>query len=246
MEVNDVNMKTVKGSMTPKRVSYHHGDLRNALLEAALRLVGEQGAEGFSLREAARAVGVSPSAAYRHFADRESLLAALAAQGHAELATAMERAIRRLEAPEGSKERAVAVLAAIGEAYVEFGVRHPSYFRVMFGQCANLGELDAVCAATGRDTFQILVDSLDGLVAAGVVPRAVREGAEIAAWAAVHGLTGLLVDGALELTARGRADAMRVVGRTLLLGLGCDPKLLEANAPVVKVDPRVKGGVPRE
>src|SRR5512144_3334234 len=90
------------------RARYHHGDLRNALLETALRLVSERGAEGFSLREAARAVGVSPGAAYRHFADKAALLGALSADGHARLAVAMQRALAQLSSPPGSPAHAAA------------------------------------------------------------------------------------------------------------------------------------------
>ena len=75
--------------MIPTRPTYHHGDLRNSLIQAALALVAERGVEGFSLREAARTVGVSPSACYRHFADREELLAAVAHEGLDTLAEEM-------------------------------------------------------------------------------------------------------------------------------------------------------------
>src|SRR5689334_8708216 len=127
--------RSVKTTSAPNRASYHHGDLRNALLQTALRLVAERGPEGFSLREAAREVGVSPSAAYRHFADKEALLYALALDGHARLANAMERALGRVAGERGTAAHAAAALNAIGEAYVEFAVRHPSHFRVMFGPC---------------------------------------------------------------------------------------------------------------
>src|SRR5512142_1408312 len=101
---------------------YHHGDLRNALVAAALKLVAKQGVEGFSLREAARAVGVSPAAAYRHFADRSALLRALAHEGLARLALELEDAVASAPGAPGSPARAAAELAALGAAYVEFAV----------------------------------------------------------------------------------------------------------------------------
>lgn len=229
-------MKDVKTAPEPRKDRYHHGDLRNALLETALRLVAERGAEGFSLREAARAVGVSPGAAYRHFADKAALLGALAADGHARLAAAMERALARLSPAAGTAAHAVESFLALGEAYIDFAVAHPSHFRVMFGPCKP-GEEDLAClAAQGRDTFQILVDVLDELVAAGVVRAEARAGAELPAWSTVHGLASLLVDGALTLSARERGDALRHAARVLLIGFGCPPRHVPAARPVT-VDP---------
>ena len=85
--------------MIPTRPTYHHGDLRNSLIRAALALVAERGVEGFSLREAARTVGVSASACYRHFSDREELLAAVAHEGLDTLAEEMRAAAAKHEGP---------------------------------------------------------------------------------------------------------------------------------------------------
>ncbi len=218
-------MGVVKETVTPARAAYHHGDLRRSLLDTALRLIAEHGPEGFSLREAARAVGVSPAAAYRHFADKPALLAALAAEGHGRLAEAMEKAAARVEAPD-PRARAMAALGAIGQAYVEFAVRNPSFFRVMFGTSLREAGFEPCCAPSGRDAYQVLSDMLDGLVECGAVPPERRAGAEIPTWAAVHGFSRLVVDGALPLSARQRADAYRCLSRSQLLSLGCDPALL--------------------
>ena len=215
----------MKAASSPTRDSYHHGDLRNALLETAARLVAERGPEGFSLREAAREVGVSP------------LMAALAVEGHARLATQMERALAKVPCKPGTKAHAVAAFAAIGEAYVDFAVRHPSHFRVMFGPCLEEEGFAPGLAPSGRDAFQILVDVLDALVTAGAVDARARAGAEIAAWSGVHGMAALLVEGALPLPPRGRADAVRGLARTLLVGLGCDPALAPAPGAPVDGDP---------
>jgi AcrR family transcriptional regulator len=230
-------MNSVKSSPRPKR-GYHHGDLKNALVTTALRLVAERGPEGFSLREAAREVGVSPGAAYRHFADRTALLAALAADGHGRLATAMERALARVPGPAGTAAHGAASLGAIGEAYVEFAVRHPAHFRVMFGPCTAMEGFIPGCAPSGRDAFQILVDTLDGLAAVGAMDASLRDSAALVAWSSVHGLAGLIVEGALEMGARDRAGAVEAVTRTLLLGLGAPPELLVQARETPSVDPR--------
>jgi AcrR family transcriptional regulator len=213
----------------PSGRPYHHGDLRHALLEAALKLVSSKGAEGFSLREAAREVGVSPAAAYRHFEDRKALLSALASDGMWRLAVAMEKAVASAPGAAGSPARAAAEFLAVGQAYVEFAVRHPSHFQVMFGPWCDhqdLTEEPAEARLDGRDAFQILVDTLDGLVRSGAVPPAAREGAEIAAWASVHGLASLLVAGALPLDLKEWRQALTLIVRTQLQGMGCAPGLL--------------------
>jgi len=228
----------------PSKARYHHGDLRNALLEAALALISKQGVEAFSLREAARAVGVSPAAAYRHFEDKAALLAALAAEGMGRLALAMEGAMARAAGARGSAARATAEFVQMGAAYVEFAVANPARFRVMFGPWCDHPELCQIppeAAPTGRDPYQILVDALDGLARAGAIALSARAGAEIAAWASVHGLATLLVEGSLRLSAEEQAGALQAILRTLLLGLGCRPAALGAaggRSRTVVPDPR--------
>lgn len=225
--------------MTPpqERESYHHGDLRNALIEAAVRLIAERGAEGFSLREAGRLVGVSPTAAYRHFADKSALLGAVASDGFSRLAAAMERGMARAPGAAGSAERAVARMAAVGEAYVDFALRHPSHFRIMFGPWLR----DTACVPgagpSGKDPFQLLVEALDEAQAAGVIPARARDGAEVVAWSAVHGFAALVVDGTLPLGSKERSAALRRVLTGVLLGLGADASRLEP-VEAVKIAPR--------
>ena len=115
--------------MLPTRPTYHHGDLRNSLIQAALTLVAERGVDGFSLRGAARTVGVSPSACYRHFADREALLAAVAHEGLDKLADDM----RAAAAPytEVTPYDAVRRFWSYSSAYLHFALYHPAHFRVM-------------------------------------------------------------------------------------------------------------------
>jgi AcrR family transcriptional regulator len=240
-QVNDVNMSPMAvRADAPARASYHHGDLRNALLQAALKLVAKKGIEGFSLREAARAVGVSAAAAYRHFDDRSALLAALALDGMGRLAARMEEALSRAPGTPGTPARAAAELSAIGAAYVEFAVANPSHFRVMFGPWCeqHIEDLDPEVFPTGRDPFTVLTDTLDGLVRAGAIAPAARAGAEIPVWSGVHGLASLLVERSLQLGPAERAQAYGVLSRTLALGLGMSPALLGPAASPPVADPR--------
>src|SRR5271163_5310425 len=108
---------------TPRRDSYHHGDLKRALTSAALSLVAEKGPKGFTLTEAARRAGVSAAAPYRHFADKAHLLATVAEQGFRELHTALTTAAEAAIDP-------TARLIGIGRAYVRWAVAHPDHYRV--------------------------------------------------------------------------------------------------------------------
>jgi AcrR family transcriptional regulator len=244
--VSGVNIAPMRTRVAPRRGGYHHGDLRNALVAAALKLVAKHGVEGFSLREAARAVGVSPAAAYRHFQDRSALLKALAHEGLARLALKMEQAVATAPGAPGSPARAAAELAGIGAAYVEFAVAHASHFRVMFGPWCDLAdELAPELLPHGRDPLQLLVDTLDGMVRVGAITAAARQGAETFAWSAVHGFAALLVEGGLPFGAAERAQAYGVVQRMILLGLDVSPELagppLGATLPGLRLErPRRK------
>jgi AcrR family transcriptional regulator len=116
-----------KRTTTGSRSSYHHGDLRRALLDTALRLIAEEGSSSFTLREVARRAGVSHAAPYRHFANKTALLAAVAEEGFRTLRTRLLEAGTRLPA------EPLARLQTLGVEYVRFAVEHPSHFRVMFG-----------------------------------------------------------------------------------------------------------------
>jgi AcrR family transcriptional regulator len=230
-----------KTELARSRAAYHHGDLRNALIAAAVDLIAEKGVEGFSLREAARAVGVSPAATYRHFADREALLAAVSFDGFHRLALRMRVATERRGGPRDPRARAAADLAAVGAAYVDFAVESPAQFRVMFGPwCALAAGLPEAMVEEG-DPFSFLVAVLDRLVETGAIPAERRPGAELAAWSLVHGFASLLVEDAIELTAEPRAAAYAGLARTLLVGLGCDPSLLGPARAGPRAVPRKHG-----
>lgn len=173
---------------------FHHGDLRQALLVESLRLLEANGPEGFSLREAARGVGVSPAAAYRHFADKGALLAALAGEGFARLATAMEQAM------EAAGTDPVARLRANGRSYVEFAVAEPAMFSLMFGPFGAGGShaIAGVGAVTGLSAYELLCRALDELVASGCISAKRRAGAETLLWTSVHGLSVLAIAGVMQ------------------------------------------------
>lgn len=191
------------------RATYHHGNLRTALVDAGLALTRTGGSSALVLRDAARVAGVSPSATYRHFADRESLLAAVAIRIQEQMASRM--------VAEPSAIRARGRLRAVGLGYIGFALAEPGWFDVAFSDipAREGGLLPAPLAA--------LVDALDALVAEGELTRGARAGAEWPCWSAVHGFALLALRGPL----RGqpddvlRAEAERTVD-AIITGLLAD------------------------
>lgn len=169
--------------MIQEKPSYHHGDLRAALVDAALAILASDEAADLSLRAVARRAGVSPGAPYRHFPDRLSLLSAVAAVGYGRLLSTLQAV-----APEPSSREELASLAV---AYVEFALRHPGLFRVMFAEGCDRSSAERVDA----------VAAITGFLASGV-ERALspEDPAPMATglWSLVHGLAFLHLDGKLD------------------------------------------------
>jgi len=182
------------------RDTYRHGDLRQALLSAGIEMAREGGPDSVVLREATRRAGVSPNAAYRHFADRQALLVAVSASAQGFVADSMEGA--RYEVPTTSDPvlDARARLRAVGEGYLGFARREPGLFRAAFtvpDDLANSGS-PAKAGAFGLTPFQVLGAVLDELVTVGALPAERRANAELLAWSTVHGLGMLVIDGPLR------------------------------------------------
>jgi len=211
---------------SPDKKPYHHGALHSALVEASIALARAGGPDRVILREAARAAGVSHSAAYRHFADREALLAEVSRFARNELAAEMRRRVKRAKVP---RRR----LRAVGTAYIDFALTEPGLFRTAFTShpaTSRDAEHNPAPAAedpahttTGADPFDVLGQVLDEAQAAGLLDPRRRPGAEIAAWSAVHGLAGLLLDGPLPTSAAAikfsRGQVLDLIERGLLNGV---------------------------
>ena len=177
--------------------SYHHGNLRNALLEAAVELGREGGPAAVGIRELARRTGVSPTAVYRHFTDRDDLLRAVAGVGVAELEEYMLRTVGRVRRTDPA-ERARRTLRAIGQAYVDFALEEPGLFAVA---------LNAVTFADLTAPYRLLTGALDECAERGFVDQSKRHGAELICWAGVHGFSMLHGTGPLRDAPRRERDA---------------------------------------
>ena len=193
------------------RSSYHHGNLREALLEAAEALIAESGPDHFTLADACRRAGVSTAAPYRHFEDRNALLEAVCMRAFDGLGAATASAQAPFEP--GSVE---AILAS-GKAYLAYALESPERFRLMFGRNPELKSRPMV-ELVGRSCFQCLLQSVSLFLAArdrageDPLPLALR------LWSLVHGVSSLAIDGPMEIIAPG-SDPDRIIdsaGRAIL------------------------------
>lgn len=207
---------TSKPAAKRARRTYHHGDLATALLDAADTLVAEKGPTGFSLREAARIVGVDPAACYRHYRDRDAILQALARRGFTRLAATFADVVESAR-----RKKPVDVVRALGHAYFQFAIATPSSFRAMFGG----NGFDA------RDP-RLRGDYRDGVGAYERLQRAIAawfdadglsldlDDATLALWSGMHGFAMLVIDGALLFNHAAHRDRIAdAVLTTLIAGL---------------------------
>lgn len=191
--------------------SYHHGRLREALVEEAIAAARESGPSGLGLRELARRVGVSHNAAYRHFAHREDLVGEVAAHAMDRLVAAMRARLDELDGPDAQDGldpvvRARLRLAAVGRAYVEFALAEPGLFRVAF----TADPRGAVAGAMLTEgPYLVLCQVLDEMVEVGFLAPPARVGADVTCWSLVHGFSVLNLDGPLAgATPAERATAL--------------------------------------
>lgn len=190
-------------SAGPTSASYHHGDLRRALIETALTMVREEGAWNFTLREVARRAGVSHAAPYNHFPEKAALLAEVGVLGFEALRREMEAGASAL--PHSARE----ALSGIGAAYIRFGVENPAHYRLMFGaELAERGRHPVLDEAADA-AFAVLARALEQGQLAGEVRRDSVPEQALSAWSLVHGLTTLLIDRRLMFLGVSTAEAER-------------------------------------
>jgi AcrR family transcriptional regulator len=185
---------------TSARPTYHHGDLRRALVAEGLALARAGGPDAVTLREAARRLGVSPAAIYRHYPDREALFGAVACEARRQLALGMLAAMDGVDATDPTAV-AIGRLRAIGQAYLDVGRDEPALLATAFTPAPQPPDMD-----DEPNPWRILNQALDELVATGAMPPERRHGAEIVAWSIVHGYTLLRTNRAFESVPAGQGD----------------------------------------
>ncbi len=171
--------------------AYHHGNLRQALVDQAARTIRDTGVEALTLRDVGERLRVSRTALYRHFADKQALLAAVAAQGF--------RAFRQAlaEAWEPSRHDPAGFID-MGRAYVRFARDNASFYRVMFGGFVDKVQCDPALADEAGSAFSVLVSAIAELQAKGAVRDGDPQGLAVYVWASSHGLALLAIDGQLS------------------------------------------------
>lgn len=198
---------------------YHHGDLRNALVDAGLALLATEGIAGFNLRAVAQRAGVSHAAPYRHFEDKQALIAAIAEEGFYKLVGHLQAGV------DASQDAAREQLHGMGQAYVRFALDNPDQLRLMFsGTEIERGRYPSLYAAS-KKAFHLLT----GLIAKGqdegTIVRGNLEAQAIVVWSTIHGLAILLVEKQFPGMAEEPAQvesATRLTIETLHIGL--EPK----------------------
>ncbi len=177
---------------------YHHGNLRRALLDEALRTIQAYGVGHLTLRTVGAKLGVSRSALYRHFTDKPALLAAVGSEGFRMLGQAISDAWDR-------NGRGRAGFEAMARAYVQFAVAHPSHYRVIFGGFIESATKDEDFIREASAAFQVLVDALIDQQNAGLIRRDDPVLMARFVWAVVHGISMLIIDGQLRETGQREA-----------------------------------------
>ena len=180
-----------------KKNTYHHGDLKGALVRTALLLIEEHGVKGLALSDAARLTGVSVAAPYRHFKDKEALLAEIAAEGFALFRDTLARAAA--SQPKDKAKR----LVQLGLAYVEFALEHPSHFKVMWEGVIPKDNYPAVQQAA-HESYLILQQAVLDLLPRSSPDR--QQALIAAAWSIVHGYAALTLGGEFEIVGAHQGD----------------------------------------
>lgn len=206
----------VKKAPSARPDTYHHGDLRTALIDAGLEILRADGAHSLSLREAARRVGVSHMAPYRHFPDKESLMAAIAQEGFLRLGRRVAEAV----AKHGHDSKAQLEAAAV--AYTLFALEDTEHLRVMFGGFIPNREKFPKMREAATANFRALCSILEGCRASGAIGAGDTQRQALTAWASVHGIAMLLLENQLQFLEIDRQKAEEVtrgIARTIILGL---------------------------
>jgi AcrR family transcriptional regulator len=203
----------MKSEAPQPRESYHHGKLKEALLEAGLKALETADPDGLSLRMLARDAGATANAAYRHFADKDDLLNALAAEGFRRFAVDQQAAVAR-------KRKADQRLRASGLAYIAFAQAHPGLYRLMFSRLDRASGHPEL-QSHSKDALAVLLEAASAQLDAPPEDARVRVAAA-ACWSLVHGLCALAMGGQLDVFG---IDRQTLIERVMAL-----PSLVAARA----------------
>ena len=176
------------------RKNYHHGDLKNALIKAGVQILSKEGMGGLSLRKVAQRAGVSHSAPYSHFPDKQSLIAAISTEGFNQLYAELDDAV--LAYPKSPKKQ----LQQGALAYLQFALNNTDTFKIMFSGVLEKEKEYPAFVEISHKTFQRVVDVVKACQEAGIIRNTSPEMMAVAAWGQVHGIVSLALEGQISHT----------------------------------------------
>lgn len=177
-----------------RKKTYHHGDLKNALIRAGVQILSKEGIEGLSLRKVAQRAGVSHSAPYSHFSDKQSLIAAISTEGFNQLYNELEAAV---SAYSGNPSRQ---LQEGAWAYVQFAIKHTDTFKIMFSGVLEKEKDYPAFVQISRKTFDQVVQIVHACQDAGLLSAASPDLVAVTVWGQIHGIVCLLLEGQIPHT----------------------------------------------
>ena len=173
------------------KTNYHHGNLESALVGAAITLVRKYGPDQLSLRAVSAEIGVSPSASYHHFRDKDALVTGISNVLFDRLATMQEKAIEKVNGKGAAAS--IKKYEEMGNAYCAWATSEPNLYRLMFG-----GYCEIYMEEHDSKAWNLLREALDELMAHGVIDKSARKGGEVFVWSAVHGASSLAIEGLMS------------------------------------------------
>ncbi len=185
---------------------YHHGDLKRALIQAGVKILAKEGVGGLSLRKVARKAGVSHSAPYAHFPNKQSLIAAISTEGFKQMYAELDVAA----APYASDPRRQLVEGA--QAYTAFAMNNPDTFKIMFSGILEKEKDYPAFVETSRQAFEWVVNVVRACQRAGALPPADAELAAVALWGQLHGVISLALEGQISHTVLDQHSVQDIVG----------------------------------
>jgi AcrR family transcriptional regulator len=170
--------------------NYHHGDLKNALIQAGIEILSKEGVQALSLRKVAKQAGVSHAAPYAHFTDKQALIAAIAAEGYKKLYQQLNHAKEQASDP-------LSRLVAVALAYVQFAIDEPDHFRITFAGAVEAEQDYPEYVEQSKHCFGLVVDVVTECQAQGVLPPRDTQLTAVSIWASIHGFVQLLLSNQL-------------------------------------------------
>ena len=174
--------------------TYHHGDLKNALIQAGIEILAQEGVNGLSLRKVARQAGVSHAAPYAHFTDKQALIAAISTEGYHRLYARLQAAVDRCPADPARQ------WVEIAWAYVQFALQETAYFRVILSGVLEKEKDYPAFVAISKQSYALVVQVVEACQSAGVLRPGPSDLAAVSVWSLVHGFVLLLLEGQISHT----------------------------------------------